>query len=66
MYQLVTRECFPKKTVLYISRSEQAPVSGFHPRDESTTINCGCLKPRWCDKTVDPERKIPDVSYLNW
>ena len=22
-------------------RSEQAPRSGFHPHDESTTINCG-------------------------
>ena len=33
-----------------ISRSEQAPRSVFHPRDESDKIDCGFLGPRWCNK----------------
>ena len=27
--------------IFYISRSEQAPGSGFHTREESDTIDCG-------------------------
>ena len=46
-----------------ISRSEQAPGSGFHPRDESDKIGCGCLGPSWCNKKVDPKRKVPCGSY---
>ena len=38
------------------SRSEQAPGSGFHPRDESTKIDCGFLGPQWCNTKIDPER----------
>ena len=38
------------------SRSEQAPGSVFHPRDENTKIDCGFLGPFWCNKKLDPER----------
>ena len=38
------------------SRSEQAPGSVFHPRDENTKIDCGFLGPFWCNKKFDPER----------
>ena len=37
-------------------RSEQAPGSGFHLRDESDKIDCEMLGPSWCKKKVDPER----------
>ena len=47
---------------LNISSSEQAPGSAFHPRDENTTMNCGFLGSFWCNKKLDPERKIPDGS----
>ena len=40
----------------YKSRSEQAPESVFHPRDENTKIDCGFLGPFWCNKKLDPER----------
>ena len=39
-----------------ISRSEQAPQSVFHPRNESDQINCSFLGPSWWNKKVDPER----------
>ena len=39
-----------------ISRSEEAPESVFHPRDESGKINCDFLRPFWCNIKVDPER----------
>ena len=42
--------------VTLISRSEQAPGSVFHPRDENTKIDCGFLGPFWCNKKLDPER----------
>ena len=42
--------------VVVRSRSEQAPGSGFHPRDKSTKIYCGFLGPRWCNTNIDPER----------
>ena len=32
-----------------ISRSEQGPGSGFHPRDVSTKNDWGFLGPYWCD-----------------
>ena len=38
------------------SRSEQAPGSGFHPRDESDKVDCEFLGPSWFNKKVDPER----------
>ena len=41
---------------VYISRSEQAPGSGFHPRGKSDKIDCELLGPSWCNKKVDPER----------
>ena len=37
------------------SRSEQAPGSEFHPRDESDKIDCGFLGPSWFRKEVNPE-----------
>ena len=40
----------------FISRSEQAPGSGFQPRDESPKIYCDFLGPCWCNKKNDPER----------
>ena len=40
---------------LIISRSEQAPESGFHPCDKSENNYCGFLGPSWCNKKVDPE-----------
>ena len=39
-----------------ISRSEQAPGSVFHPRDENTKIDCGFLEPFCVNKKLDPER----------
>ena len=38
------------------SRSEQAPGSVFHPRDDSGKIDCDFLGPFGCDIKVDPER----------
>ena len=37
-------------------RSEQAPGSGFHPRDKSEQHYCEFVRPPWCNKKVDPER----------
>ena len=37
------------------SRSEQAPGSVFHPRDESGKIYCDFLGPFWCNIKVDPD-----------
>ena len=37
-------------------RSEQAPGSVFHPRDESEKIDSDFLGPFWCHIKVDPER----------
>ena len=39
-----------------ISRSKQAPGSGFHPREESDQIDCEFLGPSWCNTNVDTER----------
>ena len=36
--------------------AEQAPGSGFHPRDESTKISCGFFGACWCNTKIDPER----------
>ena len=36
-----------------VSRSEQAPGSEFHPRDESDKIDCGFLGPSLCNKKVN-------------
>ena len=44
-----------KKKYIYISRSEQAQWSEFHPRDESDNTDCGFLGPSWCNKNVNPE-----------
>ena len=41
---------------IYISRSEQAPGSVFHPRDESGKIDCDFPQPFWCNIKVDTER----------
>ena len=38
------------------SRSEQAPGSAFHPRDENGKIYCDFLGPFRCNIKVDPER----------
>ena len=37
------------------SRSEQAPESVFHPRDESEKNYCEFLGTSWCNIKVDPE-----------
>ena len=50
-----------------ISRSEPAPGSEFHPRDESDNIDFGFLGPSLCNKKVNPETYIPCGSYeLLW
>ena len=46
----------PFAVVLPRSRSEQAPGSEFHPRDESEKVDFDFLGPSWCKKKVDPER----------
>ena len=38
------------------SRSEQAPGSAFHPRDENNQIDCGFLGRFWCNKKFDSGR----------
>ena len=45
------------------SRSEQAPGSEFHPRDESEKIACDFLGPFWCNKKINPETYVPCGSY---
>jgi hypothetical protein len=45
------------------SKSEQAPGSEFHPRDESEKIDCGFLGPSWCNKKINPETYVPCGSY---
>ena len=49
--------------MVYISWSEQAPGSEFHPCDESEKIDCGFLGPSWCNKKVKPETYVPCGSY---
>ena len=44
------------------SRSEQAPGSEFHPRDESEKNDCGFLGPSWCNKKVNP---VIHVVHMN-
>ena len=39
-----------------ISRSEQAPGSVFHPRDENGKLDFDFLGPFWSNIKVDPER----------
>ena len=41
-----------------ISRYEQAPGSGFHPRDESDKSDFEFLGPPWCNKKVGPEKYV--------
>ena len=48
-----------KSYALTISRSEQAPGSKFHHRDESEKNDCGFLGPSWCNKKVNPETYVP-------
>ena len=48
---------------IFRSRSEQAPGSEFHPRDESEKNYCGFLGPCWCNKEVNPETYVPCGSY---
>ena len=45
------------------SRSEQAPRSEFHPRDESEKKDCGFLGPSRCNKKVNPETYVQFGSY---
>ena len=45
------------------SRSEQAPGSQFHPRDEIEKNYCYFLGPSWCNKKVNPETYVPCGSY---
>ena len=47
------------------SRSEQAPGSEFHPRDEKyiKKYDCGFLGPSWCNKKANPETYVPCGSY---
>ena len=45
------------------SRSEPAPGSEFHPRDESDKVDCGCVGPSWRNKKVNPETYVPFGSY---
>ena len=47
----------------FISRSEQAPGSEFHPRDKSEKNYGGFLGPSWCNKKVNPETYFPCRSY---
>ena len=46
-----------------LSRSEQAPESEFHPRDETEKYNCVFLGPSWCNKKVNPETYVLCGSY---
>ena len=48
---------------MFRSRSEQAPGSEFHPRDESEKNDCGFLGSSWCKKKVNPETYVPCGSY---
>ena len=48
---------------MYISWSEQAPGSGFHPCDESDKSDGGFLGPPRCNKMVNPERYVSFGSY---
>ena len=45
----------PVTPKIFISRSEQAPGSEFHPCDKSEKNDCGFLGPSWCSKKVNPE-----------
>ena len=45
------------------SRSEQAPGSGFHPRDKSEKNYSGFLGPPYCDKKVDLGRYVIFGAY---
>ena len=45
------------------SRSEQAPGSEFHPRDESEKNDFGFLGPSGSNKKVNPETYVPCGSY---
>ena len=61
-------ECTRTDTVLFpfiplISRSEQAPGSEFHPRDDSDKVDCDFLEPSWCKTNVNPETLVPCGSY---
>ena len=48
------------------SRSQQAPGSGFQPRDESDKFNCVFVGPSCCNRKVDPEKKVTCTSYVIW
>ena len=45
------------------SRSEQAPGSVFHRRDESGKIDCAFMQTFWCNIKVDCKRKLPCGPY---
>ena len=49
--------------VLGKSRSEQAPGSEFHPRDDSEKNDYCFLGHYWCSKKVNPETYVPCGSY---
>ena len=46
-----------------MSRSKQAQGSEFQPRDVSDKTDCGFFGPSWCNKKVDPEKKVSCASY---
>ena len=47
----------------HISRSEQAPGSGFHHCDISEKSDCSFLGPPCCNRKIDPERYVSFGSY---
>ena len=47
------------------SRSEQAPGSVFHPRDENTQIYCEFFGHFWCNKKIK-KNIIKYISYASW
>ena len=53
MLQTTSRSHLGVLLLCFRSRSEQAPGSEFHPRDESEKIDCGFLGPSWCNKKVN-------------
>ena len=52
-----------RRKLQFKSRSEQAPGSEFHPRDESDKIYCGFMGPSWCNQKVNPETYVSCGSY---
>ena len=52
-----------RPSIYNTSRSEQAPGSEFHRRDESEQNYCGFFGPSWCNKKVNPVTYVPCGSY---